>query len=215
MPREKLIHKGRESLTDLELLALLLGAGVKGKSALSIAETLLGLVEQDLNRLACQNHRELMRIKGVGEAKAMALIAALELGRRKQAPSVSQLAHISCSEDAYQNLSSVLTNLYQEEFWVLLLNRANKVLGKARISMGGMSGTLVDPKLVFKIALENKASALVLAHNHPSGNSKPSEADLKLTLKIKSAADLLDIQVLDHLIFTDSGYYSMADSGVL
>lgn len=215
MPREKLIHKGRESLSDPELVALLLGSGVKGKSALHIAESLLNGVEQDLNRLACLNYRELMRIKGVGEAKAIALIAALELGRRKREAFPGALPHIACSRDAYENLSPMLTNLSQEEFWVLLLNRANKVLAKSRISMGGLSGTLVDPKLVFKTALENKASALVLAHNHPSGNPKPSEADLKLTIKIKNAADLLDITVLDHLIFTDTGYYSMADSGVL
>lgn len=215
MPREKLMQKGRESLSDPELLALLLGSGFRGNSALHIAENLLNRVEYDLNRLACMNYQELMRFKGVGEAKALTLIAAMELGRRKKESSNTSSSHIACSRDAYENLSPVLTNLSQEEFWILLLNRANKVLAKARISMGGMSGTLVDPKLVFKTALENKASALVLAHNHPSGNSKPSEADLKLTLKIKGAADLLDIQVLDHLILTDSGYYSMADSGVL
>jgi len=214
MPREKLIAKGRESLSDPELLALLLGAGVKGYSAMHIAENILEEVQQDLNRLASQNHRELMRIKGVGEAKAMALVAALELGRRKRISQGPGLIHISCSKDAYDQFSPVLTNLYHEEFWILLLNRANRVLGKARISMGGMSGTVVDPKLIFKLALENKASALVLAHNHPSGNTKPSDADLKLTYKIRSGSDLLDIQVLDHLILTDTGYYSMADQGI-
>ncbi len=214
MPREKLMLRGRESLSDQELLALLLGAGVKGYSAMDIAVNLLGEVEQDLNRLATQNHRDLMRVKGVGEAKALALVAALELGRRKKNVSGNISAFIQSSKDVYHCLSPVLTNLSQEEFWILLVNRSNRVLGKSRISMGGISGTQVDPRLVFKVALEYKATGMVLAHNHPSGNLNPSDPDIKLTAKLRSAGNLLDIQVLDHLIITDSGYYSMADQGL-
>ena len=214
MPREKLIQRGRNALTDLELLALVLGVGVKGYTAMDIAENILQEVQYDLNRLACQNHKDLMRIKGIGEAKALALEAAWELGRRKKRTLTKEKISIQSSKDVYDFFSPVLTNLAQEEFWILMLNRANHILGKTKISMGGLSGTIVDPKLVFKIALENKATALVLAHNHPSGNQKPSDADLNLTSKIRHAGDLLDIQILDHLIITDSGYFSMADQGI-
>lgn len=214
-PREKLVLKGRHNLSDAELLAILIHTGVPGKSALEIARNLLAGVNNELYSLARLSANELMEYEGIGPAKAACLIAALELGRRKKEQGARRQPVIACSQDIYKLMTPFLADLSHEEFWIILLNRANKVIATQRLSMGGISGTVADPKLIFKMALEFKVSSIILCHNHPSGNLKPSSADHDLTKKLVSGARLLDMLVLDHLIFTDKGYVSFADEGWL
>lgn len=214
-PREKLLLKGRAALSDAELMAILLGSGTARLSAVDVAKLILAAVENDLNALAKLSVKELMRHKGIGEAKAITIMAALELGRRRKEAAASQRTIITCSRDIYTLVQPHLQDLPHEEFWVVLLNRANVVMRKQPISTGGVAGTVADPKLIFKHALEQLASSVILVHNHPSGNKNPSAADLALTRKVKEAGQFLDLPVLDHLIYTDLGYYSFADEGML
>lgn len=214
-PREKLLLKGRTSLSDAELMGILIGSGTRSLSAVDVCKLILQDTGQDLNQLAKLSVRDLQKFKGIGEAKAITIIAALELGRRRKETISTKRITITCSQDAYDAIKPELWDLPHEEFWLLMLNRANQVIRKERCSAGGMAGTVTDPKIIFKAALEHRASSLILVHNHPSGNTKPSEADLKITKKLKEAGALLDIPVLDHLIFTDGGYYSFADEGIL
>ncbi|MDH5474263.1 MAG: DNA repair protein RadC [Cyclobacteriaceae bacterium] len=214
-PREKLMLKGKASLSDAELIAIIIGSGTTSLTAVEVAKQILNGVENDLNALAKLSVKELMKFKGIGEAKAINIISALELGRRKRDSESKTKAKISSSEEVYTIMKPHLTDLSHEEFWVILLSRNNTVLKKQQISSGGVSGTVVDPKIIFKVALEELSSGIILTHNHPSGNLKPSEADKSLTEKIKKAGQALDILVLDHLIFTDNGYYSFADEGIL
>lgn len=214
-PREKLLLKGKAALSDAELLGILIGSGTRSLSAVDLCKLILQESEQNLNQLAKLSVKDLQKFKGIGEAKAICIVSALELGRRrKEAPPVKR-PKITCSQDAYDIIKAELWDQPHEEFWLLMLNRANQVIRKERCSAGGVSGTVSDPKIIFKAALQQLASSLILVHNHPSGNLKPSEADLKLTKKLKEAGAMLDIPVLDHLIFTDHGYYSFADEGVL
>ena len=214
-PREKLMAKGRAALSDAELIAILLGSGTVKLSAVDVAKLMLQGVGNDLNELARQSVKQLCRHPGIGEAKAISVVAALELGRRRKEADAPARATITCSRDIYNLVRPNLMDLPHEEFWVILLNRANAVMRKVAISQGGVAGTVADPKMIFKEALEQLASSIILVHNHPSGNRQPSAADLALTKKLRQAGDFLDLPVLDHLIYTDRGYYSFADEGVL
>ncbi len=214
-PREKMITMGERHLTDAELLAILLGSGSKEVSAVALAKQILAGADQNLHDLSRMSIQELMQFRGVGEAKAVTIAAALELGRRRQLSVIRDKPLVRCSRDAYDAIAPLLMDLPHEEFWILLLNRANAITGRSAISKGGVSGTVVDAKLVFKKALDALASAVILCHNHPSGNLKPSQADIDLTRKLRKAGESLDIGVLDHLIVTGHGYYSFSDEGML
>ena len=212
-PREKLMLKGRTALTDAELIAILIGSGTVSLSAVDLAKMILNENNNDLNQLASLGIHDLQKFKGIGEAKAIAIISALELGRRRKAASATPKTKITCSEDAYMEMQPHLLDLPHEEFWIILLNKSNHVIKKLVVSTGGVSGTIADPKIIFKMALENLASGIILVHNHPSGNKKPSESDLNLTNKLRQGGIYMDVPVLDHLIFTNTGYYSFADEG--
>ena len=214
-PREKLLNQGRRNLTDAELIAILIGSGSTNETAVELSKRILHSCTNDLNALAKLTVVELCKFKGIGEAKAISIIAALELGRRRKDSDVPETTKIATSRDIFSILSPQFTDLPHEEFWILLLNKANKVLNKVLISKGGQSATVVDAKIIFKAALENNAASIILAHNHPSGNLRPSQEDINLTKKIVSAAKLLDFSILDHVIMTDKAYYSFADEGNL
>jgi len=215
-PREKMSLKGKNALSDAELIAILLGSGTRNQSAVELAKSILSSVENNLNALCELGLKELQRFRGIGEAKAIIIAAAMELGRRRQASSTLERPLIRCSRDAYNILAPLVMDLSHEEFWVLPLNRANKVMGKIHISSGGLSGTVVDTKKLFQKALEfDRVNALVLCHNHPSGNLSPSESDLELTKKIIEGGKLLDIKILDHLIISGTNYLSFADESYL
>lgn len=212
-PREKMRQSGRKALSNAELLAILLGSGNRQESAVDLGRRILHVMDNDLNQLGRAGITDLTTFPGIGEAKAITLIAALELGRRRQTATPHDRPQITSSRDAYHVLQAHLTDLSHEEFWILLLNRANRIIGREQISSGGVAGTIVDAKLVFRSALAHTACSLILAHNHPSGNLRPSQADRQLTRKLVEAGKNLDIAVLDHLILTNSGYYSFADEG--
>jgi DNA repair protein RadC len=214
-PREKLLLKGKSALTDAELLGILIGSGIQNMTAVELGKVILQSVGNDLNQLARLNVKDLSKFKGIGEAKAITIVSALEMGRRRKNAEIPERPRITCSRDAYEVLKPHLLDLPHEEFWVLLLNRANQVMKCERISSGGVSGTVADPKMIFKTALENLSSAIILSHNHPSGNLTPSEADKNLTKRLREAGTYLEIPVLDHVIFTDNGYLSFADEGLL
>ena len=214
-PREKLLAKGRAALSDAELLAILIGSGTTKLTAVDVGKLMLQGVGNDLNALARESVKLLCRHPGIGEAKAISVVAALELGRRRKEAEAAPRTTITCSRDIYNLIRPNLMDLPHEEFWVILLNRANVVMRKTAISRGGVAGTVADPKMIFKEALEQLASSIILVHNHPSGNRNPSAADIQLTKKLKEAGNFLDLPILDHLIFTESGYYSFADEGIL
>jgi len=214
-PREKLLLKGKAALSDAELIAILIGSGTPKLTAVDVAKLILAAVSNDLNELAKLTVKDLMKHKGIGEAKAIAIVSALELGRRRKETAAAARTTITCSTDIYNYIKPHLLDLPHEEFWVILLNRANVIMKKIPVSIGGVAGTVADPKIIFKHAIEHLASAIILVHNHPSGNLKPSAADMALTRKVKEAGALLDLPVLDHLIFADQSYYSFADEGVL
>lgn len=213
-PREKLLLKGKAALSDAELIAILIGSGTRELSAVDLSKLILQSVNNNLNELAKLSINDLMKFKGIGDAKAISIAAALELGRRRKESDVIKKAKVSSSADAYEAIRPYLMDLQHEQFWVLLLNRANEVIRPQQISIGGVSGTVADPKMIFKAAIEHLASAIILVHNHPSGNLTPSQADKDLTKKVKEAGRTLDIPVLDHLIFSDNGYFSFADEGI-
>lgn len=214
-PREKLLNAGRRALSDAELIAILIGSGSRQESAVELSKRILHSLNNDLDKLGKLSVSELCRFKGIGEAKAISIIAALELGRRRKDTEIQEVVKISCSKDIFELMQRYFADLNHEEFRIILLNRANKVLSTHLISKGGQAGTVADPKIIFRIALENHAASVILTHNHPSGNLKPSQADISLTQKLCSAGAMLDIAVLDHLIFTDSSYFSMADQGMM
>ncbi len=214
-PREKLMTQGRQVLSDAELIAILIGSGNREESAIELCKKILNNSSNNLNQLAKLSVIDLMKFKGIGEAKAISIVAALELGRRRKSEAVIDKVKLSSSKEAYEYLRPVLEDLPHEEFWILFLNRANKIIGKQIIGRGGISQTTADVKIVFKKSIDKQASAIILAHNHPSGNIKPSESDIQLTRKIKNGSELLDIQVLDHLIVGDGNYFSFNDSGMM
>lgn len=214
-PREKLSLQGRRSLSDAELIAILIGSGSRNESAVELSKRILHTCNNDLNFLGKLNIQDLSKFKGIGDAKAISIIAALELGRRRKETARQHQVLVHSSKDAYEAIKSQFTDLNHEEFWILLLNRANKITSRQLISKGGQAGTVADPKIIFNTALQNHASSVILAHNHPSGNLRPSQADIDLTRKLKSAGAFLDIPVLDHLIVTDTGFFSFTDEGML
>jgi len=212
-PREKLYIKGRAALTNAELLAIVIGSGSRNESAVDLAQRILASVNNDLFAIGKLTIKDFLKFKGIGEAKAISIIAALELGRRRKNAEKVETKKITSSKDAYDELKELFYDLDHEQFWILLLSRANKVIIKKQISSGGVAGTVVDNKIIFKIALEHLASGIILAHNHPSGNLKPSKADIDITKKIMAAGKYLDINVLDHLVISDKGYTSLVDEG--
>ncbi len=214
-PREKLLSKGKAALSDAELLAILLGSGSREETAVALAQRILNSVDNDLNELGKCSIAELKKFKGVGEAKAISIAAALEIGRRRQLSRIREKPQVACSRDAFNAIAPMLCDLPHEEFWILLLNRANRICAREQVSSGGVAGTVVDAKVVFRKAIEGQACSVILCHNHPSGNLQPSQADIKLTKKLVDAGKSIDILVLDHLIIAETGYYSFADEGLL
>jgi DNA repair protein RadC len=214
-PREKLLMKGTSALSDAELIAILLGSGTSTMSAVELAKKILNNVNNNLHDLARLSVKDLTKLKGIGEAKAITIIAAMELGRRRKDVDPENKPRIGSSKDVVTLLMPHLQDIAHEEFWIVLLNRANRVIKKHQISQGGVAGTVADPKIIFKTALEELASGIILAHNHPSGNLTASQADIDLTKKLKEAGKLLEIQVLDHLIIAGQKYFSFADEGML
>ncbi len=214
-PREKLTLKGTSALTDAELISLLLGSGTKSISTVELGKTILLHANNNLHQLARMTIKDLMKINGIGQTKAMTIVAALELGRRRRDLLSEDRPKVSKSMDAYEMLKANLIDIPHEEFWILLLNRANRLMRKYQVSQGGVAGTVADPKIIFKIALNELASGIILAHNHPSGNLTPSQADIDLTKKLAAGARLLEIQVLDHIILAGQKYFSFADEGLI
>lgn len=215
-PREKLMNKGKGQLSKAELIAILIGSGSKNESAVELSKRILSTTDNNLAGLSRLSIRDFMQFKGIGEAKAISIVAALELGRRRREDDVLENKNkISSSSDAYGIFYPEMSDLVKEEFWILLLNRANHLIKKIRVSEGGLSGTVADPKVIFKSALDNNASSIILGHNHPSNNLKPSQNDIDLTKKLVAAGKLLDISVLDHLIVGSDSFYSFADESLI
>ena len=214
-PREKLLNKGRSILSDAELIAILIGSGNKEESAVELAKRILAYTGNNLHELGKLSVKQLMQFKGIGKAKAVTIAAALEMGRRRRDQDLPKNIRVSSSQKAYDVLHPLIGELPHEEFWIMYLNNSNKILHKEQLSKGGITGTLVDIRLVLKQALEQGAVGLIVAHNHPSGTLKPSYSDRQITEKLKTAAQSLDIKVMDHLIVTQKAYFSFADEGIL
>jgi DNA repair protein RadC len=214
-PREKLMSQGAGALTDAELLAILIRAGTTRESALDLAKRILNNSGNDLHRLGKLGVAELQRFNGMGQAKAIGIVAAMELGRRRRLLEPAERAFITSSISAYELVRPILSDLPHEEFWVLFLDRGNRVLDRARVSQGGLHGTVADPKVIFKETIDRRASSIILCHNHPSGQLRPSDEDIVLTRKLVDGGLLLDITVHDHLIVTATGYFSFADNRML
>ncbi|MBP6180922.1 DNA repair protein RadC [Flavobacterium sp.] len=213
-PREKLMLKGKSVLSDAELIAILIGSGSRNESAVDLSKRILGSVNNNLNALGKLSISQLTNFKGIGEAKAISIIAALELGRRRRAEDAVELTKITSSKIIFEIMQPIIGELPHEEFWIVYLNNSNKVISKSQLSKGGITGTLVDVRLVFKTALEMGATGLILCHNHPSGTLIPSDADKQITRKLKLAGDSLEIKILDHLIVTETNYFSFVDEGI-
>lgn len=214
-PREKLRKKGILSLTDAELLGILIQTGTREKTAVDLGRALLAKCKGNLQELGRFSLKELMRTKGIGEAKAITILAAIELGRRRQATQSLEKPIVTSSQGVARYLQSLFSDFEHEVFAVLYLNRANKINHWEVVSSGGMSGTVADPRVILRKALEEKAVSLILCHNHPSGNLRPSMADKELTNKIREASRFFDINLLDHIIVSQEGYFSFADEGLL
>jgi len=214
-PREKLLTKGISALSDAELIAILIGSGTRNETAVELAQRILNNSGNNLHTLGKLNVSDLMKEKGIGEAKAITIISALELGRRRSATETPEKSKITSSRDVFTLMHPVLGDLPHEEFWVLYLNRSNKIIDKMKISQGGVTGTVTDIKIIMKMALDKLALAVILCHNHPSGNTEPSQADIDITSKIKAAGTFCDVAVLDHIIIADKKYTSLADEGII
>ncbi len=214
-PREKMMNKGRNALSDAELLAILLASGNRNESAVALAKRILKDYQNDLNLMGRLTLADFKKYKGVGDAKAVTIAAALELGRRRKLNDKQELVKVVSSGTAYNEVKQYFEDLNHEEFWVILVNRASQIINISQISKGGVSGTYVDGKIIFKTAIDKLASGLILAHNHPSGNLQPSVEDKKLTKRLREFGDFIEIPILDHLIITDKGYFSFADEGIL
>ena len=214
-PREKLMSKGINSLSDAELIAILIGSGNRNESAVDLSKKILQNADNNLLELGKMGLSELQKNKGIGEAKAISIIAAMELGRRRKSAIIINKPKITGSSDVAIIFQALIGDLPYEEFWVLFLNRANKILSKRKISQGGISGTVIDPRIILKIAIDQLASSIILCHNHPSGNNRPSTEDIKVTKKMAEAGKLFDIPILDHIIIAGDKYYSFADEGLI
>ncbi len=214
-PREKMLSKGRASLSDAELIAILIGSGSREESAVTLAKKMLASTKNNLNAFSKLSVDNLMSFKGIGKAKAVSIITALELAKRCRLEEALNVDKVTSSKLIFEIMQPILGDLQHEEFWVIYLNNANKIIFKKQLSKGGITGTMVDTRLVFNKAIELLATGIILCHNHPSGTLKPSNADKNLTSKMKYAGETLDIKVLDHLIITEKGYFSFADSNLL
>lgn len=214
-PREKLLNAGVSSLSNAELIALLIGSGTKEQNAVDVARTILASVKNNLHDLGKMKIEELKSVKGIGPVRAITLMAAIELGSRRTGSYPEEKITIKNSQTAYEILYPIIGELEHEEFWIIILNRAHKVVKTEKISQGGLTGTIIDTRMILKHALDKKATSLIISHNHPSGNKKPSESDISITKKIKDAAQIMDISVLDHIIVAGKNYLSFADEGLL
>lgn len=214
-PREKMLAKGRQSLTNAELIAILIGSGNAQETAVELSARMLMHYRNDLQALGKLTVADLTAFHGIGPAKAVTIIAALELGRRRNLAEAEQKVVVRSSRDIFDTIHPLLGDLQHEEFWVIYLNKGNRIIDKERVSAGGVSGTVVDVKIILKQALQKLSSGIILAHNHPSGNLQPSDADISVTRKLKEAAKLMEIAVLDHLIIGENDYYSFADNGMV
>ncbi len=213
-PREKMMLKGKAALSDAELIAILIGSGSRNESAVGLSKRILSSVNNNLNALGKLSLKQLMEFKGIGEAKAISITAALELGRRRRSEEPVEFHKITSSKAVFEIMQPVIGELPHEEFWVLYLNNSNKVIHKSQLSKGGITGTVVDVRLIFKTALEHNATSVILSHNHPSGKLQASDADKEITKKLKLAGEQLDVKVLDHIIITENGYFSFQDEGI-
>ncbi len=213
-PREKLMLKGKSALSDAELIAILIGSGSRNESAVELSKRILSSVDNNLNALGKLSISKLTTFKGIGEAKAISIVAAMEIGRRRRAEETIELQKITSSKAVFDIMQPVIGELPHEEFWVLYLNNSNKVIYKSQISKGGITGTVADTRIIFKMALEQNATSIILSHNHPSGNLTPSDADIQITKKLKLAANQLEIKILDHIIITENGFFSFNDEGI-
>lgn len=214
-PREKFLLKGKSALSDSELLAIILGSGNNEDSAVELARKILASVDYNWQKLSKLSIKDLMKFKGIGEAKAISVAAALEIGRRKAAQEIPEKEKVTSVNDLYKIFSQYLSDLQTEEFWAIFLNQKNHVIYKTQISKGGISGTLVDVRVIFRIAIEHFATSVVVAHNHPTGNLTPSQPDISITRRIKEAGYLLDIKLLDHLIIGENSFFSFSEQGLL
>ncbi|AZA76347.1 JAB domain-containing protein [Chryseobacterium sp. G0186] len=214
-PREKFLQKGKSSLSDSELLAIIMGSGNKEDSVIELAKKILASVNNNWHQLSLLSVKDLMKFKGIGEAKAISIITALEIGRRRAGQEIPERSIIGNSHDAYSILKNQLSDLRTEEFWAVFLNNGNKVIHISQLTQGGISQSIVDVRVLFKIALEHFSTGVIIAHNHPSGNLKPSQEDIHITQKIKEAGKVLSIQLLDHIIITQDSYFSFSDEGLL
>ncbi len=214
-PREKLLLKGRSVLSDAELIAILIASGNNEESAVALSKRILASINNDLNALGKMNVKDLTTFKGIGEAKAISIIAAMELGRRRKESEPQKKAKITSSRMAFEVLYPFVSDLQHEEFWVVFVDRGNRILGVENVSKGGVDGTLADARLIFRPALQHLASGVILCHNHPSGNVNPSQDDIDLTRKLRIAGKSLEIPVLDHIIIGNADFYSFADNGML
>lgn len=213
-PREKLLLKGKSALSDSELIAILIGSGSKNESAVQLCQRILKSVDNNLNQLGKLSVAQLMQFKGIGEAKAISIVSALELGRRRRAEESLQLKQITSSKAVFEIMQPIIGELPHEEFWVLYLNNSNKVIYKSQVSKGGLTGTVVDTRMVFKTAFEHHAVAAILCHNHPSGKLIASDSDKSITKKLKMAGETVDVKILDHVIITEKAYFSFQDEGI-
>ena len=214
-PREKMLLKGRASLSDAELIAIILGSGSRDESAVALAKRVLSIVGHNLHELGKLSLTDLMQFKGIGEAKAISIAAALEIGRRRSITSPQIKPVITSSQEAYDLIKSTISDMAHEEMWIILLNQSNRVIKKVKMSSGGSTATIVDIKMIFKAVIEAQAQSIILVHNHPSGSLTPSRADKEITNKIKEAAKYLDLNLMDHIIVAETGYYSFVDHGDL
>ena len=213
-PREKFLLKGKFSLSDSELLAILIGSGSRNESAVQLCQRILASANNNLNQLGKLSIAQLTEFKGIGEAKAITIAAALELGRRRRSEDAEELKKINSSKAVFEIMQPIIGELPHEEFWILYLNNSNKVIHKAQLSKGGITGTVVDSRIVFKTAFEQNATSIILTHNHPSGKLAASQADIEITKRLKLAGEQLEILILDHIIITETGYYSFQDDGI-
>jgi DNA repair protein RadC len=214
-PREKLMLKGKIALSDAELIAILIGSGSRNESAVDLSKRILSSIDNNLNKLGKLSVSDLQKFKGIGDAKAISIITALELGRRRRIEDAMELPEIKSSKAIFNMMQPLIGELQHEEFWIVYLNNSNKVLHKEQLSKGGLTGTLVDVRMVFKKGIELFSTAIILCHNHPSGKLQPSQADKSITSKLKLAGETLDIKVLDHLIITENAYFSFADENLI
>lgn len=214
-PREKLLLKGKAALSDAELIAILIGSGSRNETAVALSKKILASIDNNLNKLGKMSVADLQKFKGIGEAKAISIITALELGRRRRLEEATEKPQITGSKAVFEIMQPLIGELQHEEFWIIYLNNSNKVLHKEQLSKGGLTGTLVDVRLVFKKGIELFSTAIILCHNHPSGKLQPSQADKSITSKLKLAGETLDIKVLDHIIITENAYFSFADENII